>query len=54
MWISWGAHTRKLMRPLRDLVFDHTPFLQKVIGYETPGHILKQLEEIEDVPPERR
>ena len=37
-----------------DLVFDYTPFLQKVIGDETPGHILKQLDEIEHAPLERR
>jgi 2-polyprenyl-6-methoxyphenol hydroxylase-like FAD-dependent oxidoreductase len=47
-------HTPKLLRPLRDLVFDYTPFLQKVIGDETPGHILKQLDEIEHAPLERR
>ena len=45
-------HVPKLLQPLRDFVFDHTPFLQKVIGDETPGHILKQLQEIEDEPAE--
>jgi len=43
-------HTPALLRPLRDFIFDHTSFLQKVIGDATPGHILKQLEEIEDEP----
>ena len=31
------------LRPLRDLIFDHTPFLQKVIGEKMPGDILAQL-----------
>jgi len=44
-------HTPRLLRPLRDFIYDHTPFLQKVIGDDTPAHILKQLNEIEDVPP---
>ena len=43
-------HTPRLLQPLRDFVFDHTPFLQKVIGDAAPGHILKQLEEIDDRP----
>ena len=38
-------------RPLRDLVFDHTPLLQKVIGDAMPGEILAQLAEIEDPKP---
>jgi hypothetical protein len=33
---------------VRDTVFDHTPFLQKVIGESTPGEILKQLDEIDE------
>jgi 2-polyprenyl-6-methoxyphenol hydroxylase-like FAD-dependent oxidoreductase len=41
-------HTPKPLRGLRDFIFDHTPFLQKVIGDATPGHILKQLQEIAD------
>jgi 2-polyprenyl-6-methoxyphenol hydroxylase-like FAD-dependent oxidoreductase len=41
-------HTPQLLQPLRDFIFDHTRLLQKVIGDETPGHILKQLAEIED------
>jgi 6-hydroxynicotinate 3-monooxygenase len=36
-------HTPRLLQPLRDLIFDHTRLLQKVIGDETPGHILKQV-----------
>lgn len=37
------------LRPLRDLVFDHTSLLQKVIGEQTPGQILSQLDEIQEV-----
>ncbi len=40
------------LRPLRDLVFDHTPLLQKIIGDASPGQILKQLGEIDEA--ERR
>ena len=40
------------LRPLRDLVFDHTPLLQKVIGDAMPAQILSQLDEIDAV--ERR
>ncbi|MCA0218520.1 MAG: FAD-dependent monooxygenase [Actinobacteria bacterium] len=36
-----------LLRPLRDLVFDHTGMLQKVIGDATPGEIIAQLDEID-------
>jgi 6-hydroxynicotinate 3-monooxygenase len=35
--------------PVRDLIFDHTPLLQKVIGEATPGQILSQLDEIDTV-----
>ncbi len=41
-------HLPKPLRPLRDFVFDKTPFLQKMIGNDTPKHILSQLAEIED------
>lgn len=41
------------LAPLRDLFFDHTPFLQKVIGEATPGQILSQLAEIDQVEAER-
>src|SRR5213075_104834 len=40
------------LRPLRDLVYDHTPLLQKVVGDATPAQILSQLDEIDEV--ERR
>jgi 2-polyprenyl-6-methoxyphenol hydroxylase-like FAD-dependent oxidoreductase len=40
-------HVPRPLQPLRDFVFDHTPFLQKIIGDATPGHILKQLQEID-------
>jgi len=41
-------HTPALLRPLRDLVFDHTPFLQMVAGDTNPKEINKQLALIED------
>ena len=41
------------LAPLRDLVFDHTPFLQKVIGEATPKQILSQLAEIDAVEASR-
>jgi 6-hydroxynicotinate 3-monooxygenase len=41
-------HVPAPLRPLRDFVFDHTSFLQRVIGDATPQFILKQLQEIED------
>ena len=40
-------HLPKPLRPLRDLVFDRTPFLQKMIGDQMPAQILSQLAEIE-------
>jgi len=45
-------HSPRALAPVRDTVFDHTPFLQKVIGESTPGEILKQLDEIDET--ERR
>jgi 6-hydroxynicotinate 3-monooxygenase len=42
------------LAPVRDLVFDHTPLLQKVIGEATPGQILSQLDEIDKVEATRR
>jgi 2-polyprenyl-6-methoxyphenol hydroxylase-like FAD-dependent oxidoreductase len=42
-------HTPAPLRPVRDLVFDHTPFLQKMIGESTPVEILKQMDEIDVV-----
>ena len=44
-------HCPAFLRPLRDWVFDNTPFLQKMVGDEMPRHILSQLAEIEDAPP---
>lgn len=44
-------HLPAPLRPLRDLVFDHTPFLQKMVGDDMPTHILAQLAEIEDAEP---
>ena len=40
-------HAPAPLRPLRDFVFDHTPFLQKVAGDSNPREINKQLELIE-------
>lgn len=40
-------HMPSWLAPLRDLVFDHTPLLQKVIGEATPNQIMSQLGEIE-------
>jgi 2-polyprenyl-6-methoxyphenol hydroxylase-like FAD-dependent oxidoreductase len=40
-------HAPSLLAPVRDAVFDHTRFLQKVIGESTPGEIVKQLGEID-------
>jgi 2-polyprenyl-6-methoxyphenol hydroxylase-like FAD-dependent oxidoreductase len=42
-------HSPRPLAPVRDTVFDHTPFLQKVIGESTPGEIVKQLDEIDIV-----
>lgn len=36
------------LQPLRDPIFDHTPFLQKVIGDQMPSDIVAQLAEIEE------
>lgn len=41
------------LAPARDLVFDHTPLLQKVIGEATPGQIMSQLDEIDTVEARR-
>jgi len=41
----------RLLQPLRDLLLDHTPLLQKMIGDALPGQILTQLDEIEDPAP---
>lgn len=36
-------HAPAPLRPVRDAILDHTPFLQKVAGESTPGEIIKQL-----------
>jgi 6-hydroxynicotinate 3-monooxygenase len=41
-------HAPRVLRPVRDLIYDHTPLLQKMIGEATPTHILSQLQEIDD------
>src|SRR3546814_12137147 len=40
-------HAPRLLEPLRDLIADHTPLLQKVIAESTPGEIIKQIAEID-------
>ncbi|GAA3789133.1 FAD-dependent oxidoreductase [Amycolatopsis tucumanensis] len=40
-------HAPRPLRALRDLVLDHTPLLQKVLGESSPGEILEQLDEID-------
>lgn len=40
-------HAPAALRPVRDLVMDRTPFLQKVVGDASPGEIMKQLELID-------
>ncbi len=42
-------HAPRSLRPLRDLVFDRTPFLQRMIGEKMPDHICSQLAEIDAV-----
>ena len=42
-------HTPAPLRPLRDLVLDRTPLLQKQVGEASPREILAQLEEIDRV-----
>jgi len=41
-------HAPAPLRPVRDFVFDHTPFLQKVAGDSNPREINEQLALIED------
>jgi 2-polyprenyl-6-methoxyphenol hydroxylase-like FAD-dependent oxidoreductase len=41
-------HAPAPLRPVRDFVFDHTPFLQKMAGDSNPREINKQLELIGD------
>ncbi|MEU8798368.1 NAD(P)/FAD-dependent oxidoreductase [Spirillospora sp. NPDC048819] len=40
-------HAPRPLQTVRDLVLDHTPLLQKVVGESSPGEILKQLAEID-------
>lgn len=42
-------HSPQILRPLRDVVFDHTPLLQKVIGDSNPKEIVSQLDDIDRV-----
>ncbi|WP_206243925.1 FAD-dependent oxidoreductase [Novosphingobium terrae] len=44
-------HCPAPLRPLRDWIFDHTRFLQKMVGDDMPKHILSQLAEIEEGEP---
>ena len=39
-------HAPAPLRPLRDYVLDHTPFLQKQVGERSPGEIIDQLAEM--------
>jgi len=41
-------HMPRPLQYVRDLIYDHTPLLQKMIGDQMPRHILTQLTEIED------
>ncbi len=41
-------HAPRALTPVRDFLFDRTPFLQKQIGEKTPGEILTQLQEIDE------
>jgi 2-polyprenyl-6-methoxyphenol hydroxylase-like FAD-dependent oxidoreductase len=41
-------HAPRLLQPVRDFLFDHTPFLQKVVGDTNPQEINKQLALITD------
>jgi len=42
-------HLPAPLRPPRDLFYDHTSFLQKMIGDQMPSQILSQLDDIEAV-----
>jgi 2-polyprenyl-6-methoxyphenol hydroxylase-like FAD-dependent oxidoreductase len=45
-------HAPAPLRPVRDAVLDHTPFLQKVVGERSPGEIIEQIAAIDEA--ERR
>lgn len=45
-------HTPAVLRPVRDVLLDCTPFLQKQVGERNPREIVAQLEEMGDgIPP---
>jgi 2-polyprenyl-6-methoxyphenol hydroxylase-like FAD-dependent oxidoreductase len=39
-------HAPAPLRPVRDLILDHTPLLQKVVGESSPREIISQLDDI--------
>ena len=39
-------HAPAPLRPIRDFILDHTPFLQKQVGERSPGEIIAQLDEM--------
>jgi 2-polyprenyl-6-methoxyphenol hydroxylase-like FAD-dependent oxidoreductase len=39
-------HAPAPLRPGRDLILDHTPLLQKVVGESSPKEIISQLDDI--------
>jgi 2-polyprenyl-6-methoxyphenol hydroxylase-like FAD-dependent oxidoreductase len=41
-------HAPAPLRPIRDLVLDHTPFLQKQVGEKSPGEIVAQIAAIDE------
>lgn len=41
-------HAPAPLRPIRDTVLDHTPFLQKQVGETAPGEILEQIAAIDE------
>jgi 2-polyprenyl-6-methoxyphenol hydroxylase-like FAD-dependent oxidoreductase len=49
-WVNGKVfhHTPAPLRPIRDLIMDHTPILQKVVGDGIPRDIMKQLALIEE------
>jgi 2-polyprenyl-6-methoxyphenol hydroxylase-like FAD-dependent oxidoreductase len=40
-------HAPRPLRPVRDLILDHTPLLQKVVGESSPKEIISQIGEID-------
>ena len=45
-------HAPAPLRPLRDAILDHTPFLQKQVGDKSPAEIVAQLAEIDSAEAE--